>query len=392
MNAVRNFAIFILFVSLTHSNTFGQLVSPQLEDVNISLLTCRSGDELYSTFGHTAIRIYDSKSDFDKVYNYGVFSFNTPNFYLKFMRGKLPYYVGSTQMEYFLREYNFEKRSILEQELILNNDQKKKIIEFLVENAKPENREYKYDFFFDNCATRVVDVFAEAVDFTYTTTVEEKTFRELLKENLQSLVWSDFGIDIVIGARADQVADRRGQMFLPEYVMKNIQSAKQNDSLYLAKAPYLVLDFENLDSNRKRKSTNWPMILTSLILILSLLFNLLKWNSAKYFNKSILLFSALFSLVLLFMWFGTDHLATRDNWNLLWLNPLLLVYSLTPLKIKKYLYYTIMIMIAVSAVNCVFTILPQFYNFAFLPLIITIGLALYFDYQKSDMKTKTASV
>ena len=112
----------------------GQSSQSDIENTKISILTCRSGNELYSTFGHTAIRIYNHNSKFDNVYNYGLFSFNTPNFYPKFMRGQLPYFIGATEMRYFLREYQIEQRSVFEQELILNNEQKLKIIEFLLNN------------------------------------------------------------------------------------------------------------------------------------------------------------------------------------------------------------------------------------------------------------------
>lgn len=378
---VRHSLLLILFILIFQSTTaLGQTTEMDVENTEISILTCRSGNELYSTFGHTAIRIFNPSAKLDYVYNYGLFSFNTPNFYLKFMRGQLPYLLGATQMSNFLAEYNYDKRSVFEQVLILDTQQKREIIEFLIENAKPENRAYKYDFFYDNCATRVVDVYSLSGEIKYSNDVEQKTFRELLKENLHNLVWSDFGIDLVIGARADILTNRRDQMFLPEYVMSNLASAKVDGSKPLAKPAHLVLDFEELNENRKEKSTNWPLICTSLLLLFTLLVNILKPKLSKIYNKVFLVMCGVLGLFLLFMWFGTNHGATRDNWNVLWLNPLLLVYTFAHNMSKRITRYILMSLLLVSALNCLVTFLPQFFNLAFLPIILAIISILYLDF------------
>jgi len=378
------FSIYISLLILIPTIIVGQNSVPELENTKISILTCRSGDELYSTFGHTAIRIVNSEDNFDIVYNYGIFSFNTPNFYPKFMRGKLPYYLGVTKTSNFLNEYTYDKRSVFEQELNLNKEQKRSIIQFLIENAKPENRAYKYDFFYDNCATRVVDVFSSVGEVTYSYAIDQKTFRELLKENLRNLVWSDFGIDLVIGARADRYANRRGQMFLPEYVKVNLESATLDNAVPLAKPVYLVLDFEALDAKRKKSGTNWPLICTSLFLILTLMVNLANLKIARIYNKTILVVSSIVGLLLLFMWFGTEHGATKDNWNILWMNPLILIYLFVKEKFKKGMIYIISAGLAIAGLNCIFNFLPQFFNLAFLPIILTLAVIFYKEYQRTN--------
>lgn len=382
------YATFFILLIIFPSKVNGQNNIPDLQNTQISILTCRSGDELYSTFGHTAIRILNTNSNFDVVYNYGIFSFNTPNFYLKFMRGKLPYYLGVTKTENFLGQYNYEKRSVIEQELVIDNAQKKQIIQFLIENAQPENREYKYDFFYDNCATRVVDVYSAIADIHYSNSVDRKTFRQLLKENLKNLVWSDFGIDIVIGARADYVADRRGQMFLPEYVMGNLEAALVGDTVSLAKPPNVILDFEDLNTSRKEKSTNWPFIASTFIFLLTLLLNHLNHKSTHFYNGALLVICGIMGILLLFMWFGTDHYATRENWNLLWLNPLILIYIYCGKPVRKVLFYLIVILLAIAALNCVVMVLPQFFNLGFLPLILSIGIALFKVDERSKNETQ----
>ena len=372
----KNTLLLILFLNLLSFNIIGQTSESDIENTKISILTCKSGDQLYSTFGHTAIRIFNPESNLDHVYNYGLFSFDTPNFYIKFMRGQLPYLLGATKMHYFLEEYQLDKRTVLEQDLILDNDQKQKIIKFLIENAKPENRAYKYDFFFDNCATRVVDVYELVGNVSYSNDIKKVTFRDLLKENLQNLVWSDFGIDLVIGARADKVTNRRDQMFLPQYVMENLASASKSSTQKLATSPRIILDFEELDAKRKGKSTNWPLILMSILLCVTLFLNFSSANYARYFNTTLLIISGILGLFLLFMWFGTDHGATRDNWNILWLNPLIFFYLFTNGQVEKIVKYILLLCLVIAALNCLYTFLPQFYNLGFLPIILSLIVIL----------------
>ena len=373
----------ILFLYFSFPKLVAQSDSLTLAETDISILTCRSGDELYSTFGHTAIRINNTKLDLDLVYNYGLFSFDTPNFYVKFMRGQLPYLLGSTKMHYFMREYQAERRSIFEQVLILDNNRKKEIIEFLQDNIKPENREYAYDFFYDNCATRVVDVYdiygSPGNDIKYLKAVEEKTFRDLLKENLTNLPWSEFGIDVVIGARADQMTNRRHQMFLPEYLMDNLANATieyEGTVSNLAKEPQVILDFEGDNKNRKTYATPWPLFIMLLLMIATIAINL-KYNKwSKVFNKILIGVSAILGIFLLFMWFGTNHGATRDNWNVLWLNPLLLLFF-TKLRGNTIFKMVVTGCLIVAGLNCFFTFLPQFFHIAFLPIITSILISVW---------------
>lgn len=375
------FIFFLLFAPL--SKSIAQSDSLTLAETDISILTCRSGDELYSTFGHTAIRINNTKLDLDLVYNYGLFSFDTPNFYMKFMRGQLPYLLGSTKMHYFLQEYQAEKRSVIEQVLILDNARKKEIISFLQENIKPENRSYAYDFFYDNCATRVVDVYdiygQKGKEINYLNEVEKKTFRDLLKENLKNLPWSEFGIDIVIGARADRLTTRRHQMFLPEYLMDNLANATieyNGMSSALAEDPRVILDFEKDNIERKTNATPWPMLVMLLLLIATILINLKPSKWKDVFNKVLLGLAGVLGLFLLFMWFGTNHGATRDNWNVMWLNPILLL-MFTRLKESTTLKMVITGCLAIAGLNCIITFLPQFSHLAFLPIITSILIAVW---------------
>lgn len=196
----------------------------------VSLLTIAPTNELYNQFGHTAIRISDPVTGVDYSYNYGVYDFDTPNFYMKFIQGRLSYMMSIVETNRELAVYQLRRRGVIEQDLNLSPEQVQTVAAYLRENYKPENRYYLYDFFFDNCATRIRDLFEDALDtrFDYPEGMvpNYKTYRELLDEKIASTPWHDFGIDFILGSPTDRYADFRGEMFLPDYLAKNMSMVK----------------------------------------------------------------------------------------------------------------------------------------------------------------------
>src|SRR5215469_9021212 len=190
--------------------------------VTISLLTCTPGEELYSSFGHSALRIIDSAENTDNIYNYGTFDFDDPAFYSKFTRGKLLYFVSVDSFQNFLEEYKYEKRGITEQTLNLSCSEKEKLVAALKENAKEENKYYQYDFIYDNCTTRLRDiVFKNANAQVVTKDVRpfnKITFRNFIHKYLDSSYqyWSELGIDILLGQPLDKNISNDQAMFLPD--------------------------------------------------------------------------------------------------------------------------------------------------------------------------------
>ena len=158
---VQKLFLIFYFLLLISSSSFAQNNSCHLR---ISLLTCGPGEELYSTFGHSAVRVTDSASNEDIVYNYGTFSFDEPGFYTKFVRGKLMYYLSTQDFISFKQDYEKEKRSMTEQVLNLSCNEKSKMAKLLMQNLMGENKFYKYDFFFDNCTTRLRDLLEKSAD------------------------------------------------------------------------------------------------------------------------------------------------------------------------------------------------------------------------------------
>ncbi|WP_372745530.1 DUF4105 domain-containing protein, partial [Lutibacter sp.] len=177
----------------------------QLSDkATVSVLTCGPGDQLYSTFGHSAFRIFDPSTGFDKVYNYGTFDFNAPNFYLNFVKGKLTYQLSTTRFNYFMAEYQYENRWVKAQVLNLTANEVQQVFNFLENNAKPENKNYQYDFFFDNCSTKIEAVLVAAlptkITFSNNHITTYKTHRDLIADYTKNQKWAKFGIDLALGS------------------------------------------------------------------------------------------------------------------------------------------------------------------------------------------------
>lgn len=199
-------------------------MQPQDDGIRLSLLTCGPGKEIYSLFGHTAIRYENRRKGIDVVFNYGLFSFQSSNFILRFTLGETDYRLGATEYKYFLSEYLLDNRDVWEQTLNLTTEEKQKLINQLEENYRPENRVYRYNFFYDNCATRPRDQVERAVNNSLrysddmTTTDTGRSFRDIVHQYCQGHPWSQFGIDLCLGSEADRPISRHQMMFAPFYL------------------------------------------------------------------------------------------------------------------------------------------------------------------------------
>lgn len=174
----------------------------------ISVLTIGPGTLLNDSFGHNGFRVRDEGRRIDVVFNYGTFDFDTPNFYLKFAQGKLNYRLSHNPYDDFFQFYMAQNRSIEEQILDLTHTQKQQVFDFLLDNAKPENKYYLYDFFYDNCATKMKDVLEVSLNtefnFQEPKAFEAKTFRALIHEHVNKNSWGSLGIDVALGSIIDE--------------------------------------------------------------------------------------------------------------------------------------------------------------------------------------------
>jgi hypothetical protein len=214
----------IIFLAVTLSFFLPGVSRAQPADsADIYMITCAPGNASYSIYGHTALRITIRGTTFDMVYNWGIFDFSTPNFVYRFAKGRLDYMLGAYSYERFLEEYISEGRSVWSQKLNLSTQEKEKLFELINENLKPENIKYRYDFFFDNCATRVRDIVAASATDTviFPQREKKKSFRQLIDPYQKVLPWLDFGADMLLGLQADTKATVADEMFLPILLRDN---------------------------------------------------------------------------------------------------------------------------------------------------------------------------
>lgn len=307
--------------------------------LRISLLTCGPGDEIWAQFGHTAIRVTDSAMGTDMVYNYGTFSFGE-GFEIQFMRGKLLYYVSYYPYEYFLDEYADPERRVEEQVLHINGEQKKAIQAYLVENAKEENRYYKYDFFFDNCATRIRDVFPMALGkgFTYGATLPENskmTYRQIMNEYFYRVHFERLGCNLLLGRRTDDVMSNADVMFLPDFLRDGMAGATLGGRKI---APETEVIFEG--PGKVPAGPNWPLIVLSIaaaLTIIGIAIPRLKLLG-DIMSFLFLLVTGLLGCLMLVMWLWTDHQGCQENFNILWALPTNLIFAFVPRKRAKNKY------------------------------------------------------
>ncbi|MFW6249135.1 MAG: DUF4105 domain-containing protein [Bacteroidota bacterium] len=343
------------------------------EHAEISLLTADPGTELYSVFGHSAVRVNDTVNGIDWVYNYGTFDFNTSHFYIKFARGKLQYMLTRDRFRHFLPEYIYSDRSVYEQVLNLAYEEKKRMVEFLEWNLLPENRFYKYDFFYDNCATRIRDLVTDNINpviyFDTTKMIKKRSFRDLIDFYLKNMKWNKFGIDLALGLPADKIAEPREYMFLPDWMKEAFSGAQIEDGRRLIKKSQVIF-------KGSEQSVPPTIITPKLVLWLLFLIGILSLMNKRFsliYDKTLFFASGLTGIIIFLLWFATDHSTTHYNYNLLWAIPVHFVAAFYIGKENKYwgvrLYFMITFVIAFFTLILWGTI-PQNLNEALIPLVL----------------------
>lgn len=309
-----------------------QVKAQPVDSMDVYLLTVEPGTEVYSIYGHTAIRIVVRGTKTDIVYNWGTFDFETPNFAYRFAKGKLDYLLDVCGYQTFIDVYSFEGRSVWSQTLNLNADEKRNLVSLLNENLRPENKKYRYDFFFDNCATRVRDIIEKSLTepVVYKEDKCEASFRDLIDEHQKKLPWLDFGADFLLGLQADRKATFREQMFLPMYLMDNMSEATvvhtgKNEPL-LGKT-VMVLDMSGV---KKDIAKPWiPTVILWFIFVFVLLVTFVLGLPilGKISDWLFFVFFSLLAVVLFFCTFFSDHQALHYNMLLIAFNPLIPVIT-----------------------------------------------------------------
>jgi hypothetical protein len=369
-----------VFAALSFFLFFFQPAAQDSCSLRISLLTCAPGAELYSTFGHTAIRVRDNAAGTDEVFNYGTFEF-APDFYYKFVKGKLLYALSVEEFRDFLFQYQAESRSIVEQELNVTCGQKEQLFAALRTNALPENRFYRYDFLFDNCTTRAGDIIVKnsggTAQFRSLFGGGQPTFRELIYVYLNKAHqdWSKFGIDLLLGAKLDRQATNKEAMFLPDNLMMAMDTATVNGlPLVGEEQPVLVMPLVATESYLITPFVLFTMLLAAGV-ILSFVNSKSNFRVTQVFDFLFFFILGLTGILLLFMWFGTDHALCANNYNLLWALPTHTAAAFFVHKKERWvtLYFRAVFFISLLLLAG-WAFLPQHLNTALLPLVFLLVL------------------
>ena len=346
MSATLYRFIGILFFTLANQFLYAQTLSP----LRISIITCGVGEDLYSCYGHSAVRIIDSVNESDIVYNYGTFNFNDPDFYLKFTRGKLPYYLNDEEFNGFMRTYLSEGRSVYEQVLALSTSDAKLMQQFLINNLKEENKYYRYDFLLDNCSTRIRDIFSSQFktrfQYGHSMADDSCSFRTILDFYEKEKHWERLGVNLLMSNIVDNKMTNLESMFLPDYLMKGLADATLDGQRIVQETIQLLPQEVSIP-----KTLNQPKVIFWGLLILIYFLSKYKQMQAPllYFDVFFFMILGLLGCFMLFMWFGTAHQVCSNNRNLLWAFPLHAVFAfLIPRKsdkLAKYAKYSIYLII-----------------------------------------------
>ena len=374
----RIFLVAVMSLSILCSNA--QQLS-FTDSTVISLITCSPGKEVYEKFGHTGIRIKDKKNGNDLIFNYGIFSFETENFYYKFIKGETDYQLGLYYTGNFLPAYAERNSVVWEQVLNLTVDERRKLIKLLLENYEPENRTYRYNFVFDNCATRPRDKILSALNgyVKLESNNEPKTFRQWIGIYVGTDTWLKFGIDLVFGMDADSFASPSQSMFLPEALMTEFQQAQ----IYLPNGQTKKLvSYKNTLVNKNvvsETTSGWsikPLTVSLILLIIGTLitiWDLFRRRHYKLFDSFLYIVTGLGGLIAAYLMFFSTHPLVKMNLNLLWLNPLNLVVGILmwnrKLRIPLFFYQFLNIMFLVGALIA-FALSVQIFNIAVFPIIV----------------------
>jgi hypothetical protein len=367
--------IFLFFITIAFAQQFQ--LSPESK---VSVLTIGPGESLNDAFGHNAFRILDKDLGIDIVYGYGEYDFDAPNFYLKFAQGKLNYLISKHSFSDFEYHYKTYNRTIAEQVLNLSINEKQRLFNYLETNYKPENRRYLYDFFYDNCATRIrdvaIDVTKNNIEFSLPENFEPKTYRQLIHDHVGLNSWGSFGIDIALGSIIDREATATEHMFLPQYIHTFFGNAKINSSENLVESSSTI--FQNKKVNSSSNLLFSPLIIMGLfaLIILFVTFKDYKNNKrSKWLDIVLFGITGLIGILILLLWFATDHSATANNYNLLWAFPLniIVIGQLINKRMKKWFKgYLKFLIIMLSLLTLHWIVGVQLYAIALIPFLIAL--------------------
>ena len=321
---------------------------PPMDSVEISLLTCQPHDEIYSLYGHTAIRYHELiAGGIDAAFNYGVFNYNAPLFGLRFVFGLTDYELGAYPTQLFQKEYRHFGSMVTEQVLNLTNDEKLELRMALVDNLRPNNKIYRYNYFYSNCTTKARDIIERCINGKVQYTGREDytpTYRDMVHHMTRNNPWSRFGNDLLLGIQADAKTDQRQQEFLPDNLLYDFDHAQ----IY-ANGEYRPLVKERriiVPAGVQMIQSSFPLTPQQcgiILFIVGLVLCVVQW----FMRRAFVVWEALLMLVsgiagiMLFLMLFSQHPTVRINLQILFLNPIHLVYLWPVIKGRQTRYWMI---------------------------------------------------
>lgn len=367
--------IFCLFMGVAFS-----VQSQSTDSIRFSLLTCAPGTEIYSLFGHTAIRYENYTRRIDVVFNYGMFSFNTPNFIFRFVAGETDYQLGITPYSYFEAEYAMRGSSVYQQVLNLTQSEKERLLTILENNYLPENRIYRYNYFYDNCTTRARDKIEECVEgkVVYPDSLSGKSYRSIVHEFTAGSPWDEFGIDLCLGAEADKEINKRQQMFSPFYMKYYASNAYIVDAGG-TRRPLILDETKIVDVEPDEVQLGFvlsPLMCGALFLALCVVMAWGQWKTQRiWWGWDIVLYGlqGLAGCIIAFLFFFSVHPTVGSNWLLILFNPIPLLYL--PFMVYKAVkrkkdYYHVGNMVYLTLFITILPFCGQEFNLTVLPLAL----------------------
>lgn len=306
-----------------------QMVSHHTE---ASVLTCSPGDEVYSLYGHTALRIKDDSLGVDYVFNFGVFDFNTDYFIWKFTLGQTDYILMPVSYKDFMYEYETRGSEVKAQVLNLSQQEADDLFQYLIRTSRPENRTYRYNYLTNNCTTRVMDCVEGCINgsVSYSWDTDPETYRQIMHQYTVDSPWAQDGNDILLGADVDTTLSLRAKCFVPENYSRALDGAIIRDltadsrpmvrrtEILLAAKPHVVVKDFPLS----------PMTVGWMAFVLMLLVAVIEYRCRRMIwllDALILPIHGLAGALLLFVFLFSEHPTLGSNWQIWVLNPLPLV-------------------------------------------------------------------
>jgi len=331
------------------------------DSIQISLLTCSPGKEVWAQYGHTAIRYYNKESGEDLAINYGIFSLDQSYFIPRFVLGMTDYRMGVQSMEQFLAQYEYEGRGVTEQVLNLSAKDKEAIYKALQENLKPENVVYRYNYFFDNCTTRARDIIVNHLHgkVVYPPADSDATFRSMLHKWNNEYKWTQFGEDLLLGVNADRKTTKSEQQFLPENLKNDFDKATYNGK------PLVNETRELLSAKTDTVEPSFPLsplAVAILFVVVSLVMMSFSYRRKQVYwvwDAALMITSGLLGIVFFIMIFS-QHPCVSLNFILLFFNPLPLFFLYSTIRKKKVMWWKIWgILIILGLFGSLFQDIPQ---------------------------------